>query len=142
MLKPDLTMWHSGLYLDRPLVAKAIEAAGQDPRRMGQALALIRSEARRSMRYVKRPTTNAPPGQPPRARLPQRPNLRSIEYFWSPAIGMGVVGSAIFPGTRARLQYVPEVFCRPYPAAVLNAFAGTMAGLVEELPRCKMGEPG
>lgn len=125
---------HKGLFLDRDAVKNAIRAAGQDPQRMQRAGGLIRSEARRSMRYVKKKTTNAPPGSPPRAHEPE-PNLRSIVFFWSPLLRMMAVGAPPFPGGSSQIQNVPEVHER----------GGKISQLVRlrlfKPPRNKSGRP-
>ena len=122
---------YKDLFLDRQAVRDAVRAAEQDPQRMKRAGGLIRSEARRSMRYTKK--KSAPPGQPPRAHKPE-PNLRSIVFFWSPVLQMMAVGAPPFPGTTSRLQNVPEV----------HEFGGKISQVVRLRifkPRKKSGRP-
>jgi hypothetical protein len=91
----QITFNSKDFFFDRAKIQEAIRAAGQDPKRLNQAGALVRREARSSMRVVKKRTTKSKPGQAPRAHTAEQ-GLRRIYYAWDPGLRTQVVGSVGF----------------------------------------------
>lgn len=93
-------------FFDEKKIRRSVAKARRRLRASRRAGALVRRDARSSMRKVKKRTTVASPGQPPRAHSSE-PNLRTIFYVFDPASMSTVVGPPLFRSSKNAKDSLP-----------------------------------